>query len=109
LLLFHAADHLAALVGEAAFADAVRRAADVVVEEMSRRHHAHARVVQAVKVIEIAVKRVRAFDAQEAGGELRLPNAPVEVSRQLRRRADERELAARTVGGLLKLTGLIER
>src|SRR5262249_25044120 len=80
---FHSTDHLFAFVSQSALLNSVRRAADVVVEEMSRRHHPEACLKQHVDVVEVAVKRVGAFDAEKSRGDVWVSNATVKVARKV--------------------------
>ena len=83
----HPRDHLAARRGQAALLDAVRRAAERVVEEVARRHHPEAGVGDDVDVGRVVVERVRALDRQEAGRDRRVV-APAAPGRRRGRRAD---------------------
>ena len=56
-------------LGQAALGDAVRRAAERVVEEVARRHHPEAGVGDDLDVGRIVVERVRALDREQAGGD----------------------------------------
>ena len=60
---------ISARPGQPALLDAVRGAAEGVVEEVARRHHPEARVGDDLDVGRVAVERVRALDGQQPGGD----------------------------------------
>ncbi len=78
----HPGDQLAAGRGQPALVDAVGRPAEVVVEEMGRRHHPESGVDQPVDVGRVAVERVGALDRQEGRRDRRVGTAPGEVGRR---------------------------
>ncbi len=79
----HPGDHLAAEVGQAALVDPVRRAAELVVEEVAGRHHPKARIGHDIDVRRVPVERVGALDGQDAGGDPRVLAPAIHVGRDV--------------------------
>ena len=75
---------------------------------MRRRHHAEAGVEQPVKVFHIPIQGVRTLDSENAGDHRRIAPAPLEVVGQVRRGAQEHELAAGFCCHALEPPGLVE-
>ena len=80
----HPLDHLAPGRRQSALGDAVRGAAEGVVEEVARRHHPEARVGNHLDVGRVAVERMRALDCQQSGGDRRPGPPPLQVCGEVR-------------------------
>ena len=59
--------HSAAEIGKTAFRDARGGAGDGRISKMRGRHHADSSGVEAIKITEVALQRLRAFSAQKSG------------------------------------------
>ena len=105
---FHPADHLIAQLRQPALVYASGSPREFVVEEVRRRHHAEAGVEQPVKVFHIPIQGVRTLDSENAGDHRRIAPAPLEVVGQVRRGAQEHELAAGYCRHALEPPGLVE-
>ena len=95
LLRLHPANELPAGLRQPAPADTVRGSADLVVGEMRRRHHADARREQPIQIVEIAVERVRALDAEPSRRHPRAALTALNEARQLLSGRDHGERAVR--------------
>ena len=100
---------VAALVGEAALVDPVRRAGHLVVEIMRRSHHAEAGIEQKVDIGRVALQRVRAFERQQRGDDAGLELAAVDKNPEIAPRLDQHQPAVGRRGEGPQPVGLVER
>ena len=65
----HPGDELASGGGQPALLDAVSGPAELVVEEVGRRHHPEAGIAQPIELGQVAVERMRTLDREEGRGD----------------------------------------
>ena len=104
--LLHATHQRAAQVGEAALLCAVRRAGELVVEEMCEADHAKAAVEEDVEVREVTLQRVRALDPEQRADRPAARRAPSQQRLELRARAHRHQRSVRALDGFLQAIGL---
>ena len=95
--------------GQAALLDAVRGAAEGVVEEVARRHHPEAGVGDDLDVGRVVVERVGALDREQPGGDRPVRPAAAEVRGEVGPRADDREAAVGAARHRVGPRGQVER
>src|ERR1035441_3218740 len=106
---FHLPHPLAALFRQSSLMNSRRRSSNVVIEKMAGRHHPVSRSIQNIKILELAIKRVRPFDRKQSGREVAIEPPSFQVTGEIGRTLNYHEAAARTNRELMQTPRLIER